>query len=345
MIPVIIESPYADHIKRNIIYARKCVRDSLLRGESPIASHLLYTQEGVLNDDIPEERLLGINAGLRWKEFAQKHIFYIDYGMSKGMEYALLYSKENKIPIEYRRIYTDIDLQKEKEKIQDINIYRNKIIHTKGKYDNLNIMRTLPDNSVIILTDPPYGIKYGEQLLGKGDGYGGADRFGWKIYNADWDTDRPTEEYFKEMLRIAKGWIIWGANYFIDFLPPSQCWLTWNKMQRGFSLADCEYAATSFDKASRIFDYSRATFMHDEPFRKHATQKPLSLFCWCIKQAVDYLKLPEHTLFCDPFAGSCTTVEACLEMKMDYLCMEMEEENIKISEERIKNWKAQLKLF
>lgn len=104
MVRVILESPYAGDIEKNLDYARKAVRDSILRGESPIASHLLYTQEGILNDDIPEERQLGIDLGLAWKEVASKHVFYIDYGYSKGMEYALKYATENNIPIEERKI-------------------------------------------------------------------------------------------------------------------------------------------------------------------------------------------------------------------------------------------------
>lgn len=101
---VILESPYAGDVKKNIAYARMCLRDSLYRGEAPIASHLLYTQEGVLDDNIPEERQMGIDAGLSWKEVAHKHVFYIDYGYSKGM----LYAKEKAILsgaiIEERRI-------------------------------------------------------------------------------------------------------------------------------------------------------------------------------------------------------------------------------------------------
>lgn len=104
MIRVIIESPYAGFVERNIIYARACVRDSLSRGEAPIASHLLYTQTGILNDEIPSERLWGINAGLAWKEVAEKHVFYIDYGYSKGMLYAKEYATTNNIEIEERKI-------------------------------------------------------------------------------------------------------------------------------------------------------------------------------------------------------------------------------------------------
>jgi len=102
---VILESPYAGFIERNIKYARECVRHSLSLGEAPIASHLLYTQDGILNDEIEEERNLGINAGLVWKEVADKHVFYIDFGISKGMQYAIDYAARNDIKIEYRKIY------------------------------------------------------------------------------------------------------------------------------------------------------------------------------------------------------------------------------------------------
>lgn len=104
MIRVILESPYAGDVERNIDYARKCVKDCLIRGEAPIASHLLYTQEGILDDDIPEERQWGIDAGLVWKEVADKHVFYCDYGISKGMEYAFEQAKKNNIPYEFRCI-------------------------------------------------------------------------------------------------------------------------------------------------------------------------------------------------------------------------------------------------
>jgi hypothetical protein len=101
----IVESPYAGDIDRNIKYARKCLKDSLLRGEAPIASHLLYTQDGVLNDDILKERELGINAGLAWKKVADLHVFYIDFGMSTGMKYASEYAKSQNIKTEYRSLY------------------------------------------------------------------------------------------------------------------------------------------------------------------------------------------------------------------------------------------------
>ena len=105
---VIIESPFAartiELLDRNIQYARACVRDSLKRGEAPIASHLLYTQDGILNDDIPEERTHGIDAGLAWREVAQASVVYTDHGISKGMQYGIAAAEKSGIEIEYRTL-------------------------------------------------------------------------------------------------------------------------------------------------------------------------------------------------------------------------------------------------
>lgn len=102
---VILESPYAGNIRRNRNYARKAVRDCLTRGEAPIASHLLFTQAGVLNDHKAEERKLGIDAGLAWSEVADAAVFYADYGFSFGMQCALKAHSERQTPIEVRYLF------------------------------------------------------------------------------------------------------------------------------------------------------------------------------------------------------------------------------------------------
>ncbi|MBU2047373.1 MAG: hypothetical protein KKH61_00090 [Gammaproteobacteria bacterium] len=101
---VILESPFAGDVEANIEYARACVRDSLLRGEAPITSHLLYTQPGVLNDDVPEERAQGIDAGLAWRAVAHASVVYTDRGISKGMEYGIAAAQAAGVPIEYRAL-------------------------------------------------------------------------------------------------------------------------------------------------------------------------------------------------------------------------------------------------
>lgn len=108
---VILESPYAGDVDNNIIYARICVRDSLLRGEAPLASHLLYTQEGILRDAIPAERQWGIEAGLEWSAQAEATVVYTDRGISKGMEYGIANAKRAGRPIEYRTILNSAALK------------------------------------------------------------------------------------------------------------------------------------------------------------------------------------------------------------------------------------------
>ena len=101
---VILESPYAGDIDRNVTYARKCLRDSIHRDEAPIASHLLYTQEGVLDDDDPEERKLGIEAGLAWGVVAEMTVVYIDHGITPGMEKGVARAEKERRPVEFRRL-------------------------------------------------------------------------------------------------------------------------------------------------------------------------------------------------------------------------------------------------
>ena len=101
---VLIESPYAGDILTNVTYARRCMRDSLFRGEAPFASHLLYTQPGVLDDSIPSERSQGIAAGFAWSRVASLHAFYTDLGWSKGMLAALNWCHGNQQDIEFRAL-------------------------------------------------------------------------------------------------------------------------------------------------------------------------------------------------------------------------------------------------
>ena len=112
---VIIESPYAGDVERNVRYARACVRDSLARGEFPLASHLLYTQPGILRDVVPEERLWGIEAGLAWAVKADLTVVYKDLGISKGMQYGIEHARSLMRPILYRTLggewaSSDVDL-------------------------------------------------------------------------------------------------------------------------------------------------------------------------------------------------------------------------------------------
>ena len=103
-----IETPYMgknqEQVRKNILYARACVRDCLNRGEIPFASHLLYTQPGITDDNIPEERDRGINMGTLLVESIPNivTVVYQDLGISNGMKQGIERTIKNKRQIEYR---------------------------------------------------------------------------------------------------------------------------------------------------------------------------------------------------------------------------------------------------
>lgn len=99
---VMIESPYAGDIERNEDYARKCLLDSLRRGEAPMAGHLLYTQ--VLRDANPTERKLGIEAHMTWLRRSSRVVVYEDLGISSGMSIAIDLANTLGIPVVRRKL-------------------------------------------------------------------------------------------------------------------------------------------------------------------------------------------------------------------------------------------------
>lgn len=108
MTRVVIESPFGDPdpsiVRRNIRYLRRCLRDSLLRGEAPYASHAIYTLPGVLDDNDPAERRLGMDAGFAWGLAAERVVVYSDLGISGGMAEGIALASCRGIPVEYREI-------------------------------------------------------------------------------------------------------------------------------------------------------------------------------------------------------------------------------------------------
>lgn len=134
--------------------------------------------------------------------------------------------------------------------------------------DCLEYMRSLPDKYFdLCIADPPYGINI--QKSGR-----------LKRYNKSWiDNDIPTKEVFDEMFRVAKNLIVWGGNYFLDYLGSTKCFLIYDKKQpQGVSFASCEFAWTSFDGVAKTFYYSPMQ-MKD---RIHSCQKPTELYSWLL---------------------------------------------------------------
>lgn len=193
----------------------------------------------------------------------------------------------------------------------------------------MEYMRTLPDKSIeLILTDPPYGKKADKGT----NGFGAAKN---RRYAGGWDGRRPDKAVFDEMQRVSKNMVIFGANYFADMLPPSNCWIFWDKkgeikFQNPF--ADGELIYTTFKKPVKRIVFRQQGFITDSKDKRyHPTQKPSEL----VQQLIEMFSEEGQTIF-DPFIGSGTTAIAAIRAKRNYLGCEIDNEFCEICEERIR---------
>ena len=145
---VTIESPYAGDVDRNNTYLNLCILDCLLRGETPYASHRMLP--GALDDNVPEERKLGISAGLAMSKITDKRAFYADLGYSTGMSAAKAYYESEGMSFEERALgpFAIGEMYKELRKrstIGVIKITRIDILRATGAPDKLFLNTTLPE--------------------------------------------------------------------------------------------------------------------------------------------------------------------------------------------------------
>lgn len=206
--------------------------------------------------------------------------------------------------------------------------------------DCMDILKQLPDKCIdLVLTDPPYGIN-----IAKNGKVGGGKCCAVTDYGAkSWDNKIPDKKIFEQIKRVSKNQIIFGGNYFTDYLHNSSCWLVWDKQNTG-NFADCELAWTNFKSAVRKYRWTWNGMIQEDMKNKdrriHPTQKPLKLFEMILR---DYSK--ENDLILDCFSGSGTTAIACHNLKRRFICIEKDYDYWKASVERLNNAKAQLKLF
>lgn len=192
--------------------------------------------------------------------------------------------------------------------------------------DCLEVMPTLGKVDAVV-TDPPYGIA-DKWVGGSGNGWGKAKDEG--VLRNQWDESPPPKSFFDTLLQQSKQQIIWGGNYFE--LPPSRCWLIWNKPERNFTLAEAELAWTNRDNVARVFDYRRS-----DPDRLHPTQKPVEVMAWSVK-------FTQGTVL-DPFMGSGTTGVACAKLGRKFIGIELEPKYFDIACKRIEQAYAQPDMF
>ena len=199
--------------------------------------------------------------------------------------------------------------------------------------DNMELMARYPDNYFdLAIVDPPYGI--GHSLL---SGEKRGSKFVRTTKHVEWDV-LPSKEYFSELKRVSKNQIIWGGNYFLDYLPSTRGMLIWDKIQI-FSGADFEFAWISFDTSAKAFRMSRVE-AYGNINKIHPTEKPVDLYKFCLDK---YAKQGDKIL--DTHLGSGSIAIASHDYGFDLTACELDESYYNSAIKRIQNHISQTKLF
>ena len=209
--------------------------------------------------------------------------------------------------------------------------------------DCMTGMKEFPDKYFdLAIVDPPYGINengsknYTRTNLAKAKDYP-------SFYGGD--KTAPDESYFKELFRISKNQIIFGANHFISKIPyDSSCWVVWDKENGENDFADCELAWTSFNSAVRQFRCRWAGMlqgnMKNKEFRIHPTQKPVALYEWLINKFAN-----ENDIILDTHVGSASSLIACHKTRHKFVGFEIDETYYKEAKARLDAEMAQTTIF
>ena len=187
--------------------------------------------------------------------------------------------------------------------------------------DCVKALKRFNDNYFdLAIVDPPYGFRTEKT---------GILNFRKGKQEKEWNV-APTAEYFDELKRVSKNQIVWGGNYF--GLPSNRCFIIWDKVAHMDTLADCEYAWTSFDRNAKIFKHLRNT----SETRIHICQKPIKLYEWLIH---NYAKQGDKIL--DTHLGSGSSRIAADKMGFDFTGCELDKEYFEAQEKRFREYKSQ----
>ncbi len=199
--------------------------------------------------------------------------------------------------------------------------------------DCLEVLPTL-DSVNAVVTDPPYGIAYrhGARKNGK--------VLGMDLVSIVGD-DKPFDpEPWLDYPVV----VLWGANHYADRLPPSSCWLIWDKRDSKTinDQADCEMAWTNQKRPARLYrHYWNGARAKDTPQRVHPNQKPMGLMQWAMKR----MELARNTTILDPFMGSGTTGVACVKTGRRFIGIEIDPNYFAIAKKRIQEAQMQPRLL
>jgi site-specific DNA-methyltransferase (adenine-specific) len=199
----------------------------------------------------------------------------------------------------------------------------------------MEYMSTLEDNAFdLAIVDPPYGIDAANRTMGRG-----SRNDLKKNKRKNWDKSTPNKEYFDELKRISENQIIWGGNYFLDYLGKTSCMIIWDKKDYNSDFADGEIAWTSFPSVLKIFVRARSTD-GDSKGKIHPTQKPIALYTWLIEH---YAKPGQRII--DTHLGSGSSAIAAHYYGVDFVGCELDKDYFDAATERINSETRQATLF
>jgi site-specific DNA-methyltransferase (adenine-specific) len=196
--------------------------------------------------------------------------------------------------------------------------------------DNMELMSRYADKYFdLAIVDPPYGINVNTRVFNDGK---------------DWDNEIPSKEYFDELFRVSKNQIIWGGNYFLDYLKATPCFIIWDKkMTDKHLMSMSEFAWTSFNSKNLIFrqpPVGDRGFYNIDGKRIHPTQKSIKLYQYCLTK---FAKEGDKIL--DTHLGSGSIAIACHDYGFDLTACELDTEYYEAALKRYNNHIQQIQLF
>lgn len=207
--------------------------------------------------------------------------------------------------------------------------------------DCIEGMKQFPDKFFdLAVVDPPYGIN---MAMGHKGSEKRGDKNKYKQFAGN-DNAIPNEEYFDELVRVSKNQIVWGANYMIEHLEPTPCFIVWDKVQpENFSMAMCEIAWTSFKSPAKIF---KKRIVGADGVRIHPTQKPMALYEWILQNyAQPNDKIIDTHLGSGSIAIAIDKANTIDNKNFTFVGIELDSEYFNASIQRFKNYKNQLTIF
>jgi site-specific DNA-methyltransferase (adenine-specific) len=186
----------------------------------------------------------------------------------------------------------------------------------------------------LAIVDPPYGINVGKMTLGDNA------RNSRGLYKSVlWDDAIPGRAYFTELMRVSKHQIIWGGNYFLEYLTKTRCMVVWDKKKYGLSFADGEIAWTSFDRSTRIFSRTSSA-QGDDKHKIMAVQKPVKLYEWLL---LNFAEKGQTIL--DTHLGSGSSAIAAHNFGCDFVGCEIDADYYRAAVARFDDATRQIPLF